>query len=226
MRSAICFLLHLATNTHVAPWLISTGCCKKGRAHPWVAVGSGDRSWAPSAPRDKSFARSSLLRSCLKAAEQRGRAPPHPHPHGHPEGPVRCRSCPAPGDQHSPRGATRSLCILPLSICRALSEARVVPRGEEGGGGRTPRFGVSERGFRTGSRHKHRSAAESISVLPPRWAARRGAAAGPGTQKQPGSTGICAASSFRSWSLHKTFHGSKIAPPFGLRRGFLAIFPP
>lgn len=76
MRSAICFLPHLATNTHVAPWLISTGCCKKGRAHPWVAVGSGDRSWAPSAPRDKSFARSSLLRSCLKAAEQRGRAPP------------------------------------------------------------------------------------------------------------------------------------------------------
>lgn len=78
---------------------------------------------------------------------------------------MRCRSCPAPGDQHSPRGATRSLCILPLSICRALGEARVVPGGEEGGGGRTPRFGVSERGFRTGSRHKHRSAAESISLF-------------------------------------------------------------
>lgn len=75
MRAAICFLPHLANNTHVAPWR-----CKKGRAHPWAAVGSGDRSWAPSAPRDKSFACSSRLQSCLKAAEQRGRAPPSSSP--------------------------------------------------------------------------------------------------------------------------------------------------
>lgn len=165
MRSAICFLPHLATNTHVAPWLISTGCCKKGRAHPWVAVGSGDRSWAPSAPRDKSFARSSPLQSCLKAAEQRGRAPPILIPMGTRRAPCAAGAAQLQGTSTA-RAEPRAPSASSLSPSVELSARHAsCPEGRKAVGGKNTRFGVSERGFRTGSRHKHRSAAESISLF-------------------------------------------------------------
>lgn len=141
-RAAICSLPDLANDAHVAPWLISTGRCNAARAgHPWAAVGSGDRSWGPSAPRDKRFAHCSPLQSCLKAAEQWGRASPSSSPSA-PGGPRALQELPSSRGPAQP-ARSHALPLHPPSL-HLSSSRRGTRRARRGGRrwGKNARFGV------------------------------------------------------------------------------------